>query len=88
MVCGLPAQHQPSFGRLSLIRSAVTRRSPQREASREKPPFLATASGSWVTSAMPSSMVSGERPASRMLARASSGVTLSVSAPVSGAVSR
>ena len=87
-MCGLPAQHQPSFGRLSLIHSAVTRRSPQREARSEKPPFFATASGSWVTSAMPSSMVSGERPSSRMVLSASLGVTLRVSAPVSGAVSR
>jgi len=44
-VCGLPAQHQPSFGRPSLIHRAVTRLSPQREPSSENPPFLATASG-------------------------------------------
>lgn len=44
-VCGLPAQHQPSFGRPPLIHSAVTLRSPQREASREKPLFFCNMSG-------------------------------------------
>jgi non-heme chloroperoxidase len=44
-VWGLPAQHQPSFGRSLLIHIAVTLRSPQREPSSEKPAFFATASG-------------------------------------------
>ena len=44
-VCGLPAQHQPSFGLPPLIHKAVTLRSPQREPGNEKPPFLIKISG-------------------------------------------
>lgn len=44
-VWGLPAQHQRSLGRPLLTQMAVTRRSPQREPSSEKPALRDTTSG-------------------------------------------
>ena len=61
-VCGLPSQHQPSFGARSLIHSAGTRRSCLREPASMKHLFFSSTCGTWVTSAIPSSMVSGLRP--------------------------
>ena len=87
-MCGLPAQHQPSLGARLLIQSAQTRRSPQRDPSSDQPSLRAIVSGWWVTTAMPSSSVSGERPAARIEASASSGVTLRVAWPVSTSTSR
>ena len=80
-VCGLPAQHQPSLRRRSLSQIAVTRRSPQREPGNCTPRLRAITSGWWVTSAMPSSSVSGERSSAASSGSASSGVTPRVASP-------
>jgi hypothetical protein len=74
-VYGLPAQHQPSRGRPRLIHIAVTLRSPQREPSIEKALRSRRISGNWVTSAIPSSIASGDRPPRVIVSSASSGVT-------------
>ena len=61
-VCGLPSQHHPSLGARSLIHSAGTRRSCRREPESMKHLFSPGGAGAWVTTAIPSSMVSGVRP--------------------------
>ena len=80
-VCGLPSQHQPSFGARSLIHIAGTRRSPRREPESMKHRFFSSTSGACVTTAMPSSIVSGVRPRPRMTGSASSGRTSRNSSP-------
>ena len=65
-MCGLPAQHQPSLGAPLLIHSAPTRRSPQRDASSDQPSLRAIVSGMVGHDRVPSSIVSGERPAARI----------------------
>ena len=80
-VWGLRSQHQPSFGRPSLTQNAGTRWSARREPAIEKPQSGWIAAGCWRSSATPSSIVSGERPAARMSLRASSGRTFRDPAP-------
>ena len=87
-VWGLPSQHQPSFGARSLIQSAGTRRSWRREPDSMKHWFFTSSSGACVTSAMPSSIVSGVRSRPRMTGSASSGRTPQNSSPRSTSSSR
>ena len=84
----MPSQHHPSFGARSLIHSAGTRRSWRREPDSMKHLFFSSSRGSCVTTAMPSSMVSGVRPRSRMTGSASSGRTPQNSSPRSTSTSR
>jgi len=79
--CGLPSQHQPSLGARAEIHMAGTRRSPRREPDSMKQRFFSSSSGAWVTTAMPSSMVSGVRPRPVITGRASSGRTPRNSSP-------
>ena len=58
-VCGLPSQHQPSFGARSLIHSAGTRRSWRREPESMKHLFLSRSAGAWVTTR--DALVDGQR---------------------------
>ena len=87
-VWGLPSQHQPSLGARSLIHSAGTRRSCLREPASMKHLFFSSRSARCVTSAIPSSMVSGLRPRSRTVFVASSGRTLQNSSPRSTSTRR
>ncbi len=80
-MCGFPSQHQPSFGAPPLIHIAGTRRSWRRDPESMKHLFFSSRCGAWVTTAMPSSMVSGVRPRPRMTGSASSGRTLRNSSP-------
>ena len=80
-VCGLPAQHQPSFGARLLIHNAGTRLSPQREPISEKQWFFASRLGCCVINAIPSATVSGVRPRSAIVTSASFGRTLQNSEP-------
>jgi hypothetical protein len=50
--------------------------------------FFSSTCGTWVTSATPSSMVNGDRPRDRMVAVASSGLTLQNSSPRSTSARR
>jgi hypothetical protein len=74
-LCGAAAQHQPSRGRPLLTHKAGTRRSPHREASIEKQFRVLRMPGKCVTSASPSSIVIGDRPAMAIRVSASSGTT-------------
>ena len=63
----------PELGRLAEIHIAGTRRSPRREPDSMKHRFFSSTCGAWVTTATPSSMVSGCAHGPRTTGSASSG---------------